>query len=185
MNGKCDDLRLEILKVNEKMENANTLSELFSLSDKKSKYCRELYYSLPSIKSNGVIELRLQYKDMDKDLCGIKRTYDICLCANKKVIGIIKYSGYHNDKYLGDIGYRIASRFRGNNYSYQALCLLGELLKENGINDFWISAEKENIPSIKVIEKYGGIPIFENSRIKCYCAKTFIDSKKRSDEVHK
>ena len=185
MNGKCDDLRSKILMINKNMKKAKTLSERFSLSDKKREYCRELYNSLPPIKSNGVIELRLQYEDMDKDLSGIKRTYYICLCANKEVIGIIKYSGYHNDKYLGDIGYRIASRFRGNNYSYQALCLLGELLKENGINDFWISAEKENIPSIKVIEKYGGISIFENSRIKCYCAKTFIDSKKRSDEAHK
>ena len=71
----------------------------------------------------------------------------------KKVVGHIHYSGYHFHKYFGDIGYDNDKDFQGNNYAYRSLCLIGEILNENGIEDFWISARKDNMPSRKTIEK--------------------------------
>ena len=69
---------------------------------------------------------------------------------------------------------KINKEYRGNGYAYQALELLGELLYEQGVTDFWISTFEENIPSIKTIEKYGAINLEneENSNVKLYSCMT-------------
>ncbi len=83
--------------------------------------------------------------------------------------------GYHTNEFLGDVGFVIDPEYRGNSYAYHALCLVGELLKEKGIEDFWISAYKTNIPSVKTIEKYGGVVIKSDDRYNLYQAPTLIN----------
>lgn len=129
----------------------------------------ELRFLKPPIKSNGVIELR---KWFNKD------SYSICLCGERCEVGVINYRGYHDSFCYGDIGYVIYKKYRGNNYAYQSLCLLSELLKERGINDFLISAEVKNIASNKTIQKYGGMLIDNINGIYVYDCKTRKSHKK-------
>ncbi len=84
-------------------------------------------------------------------------------------IGNIEYRGKTNSTLLGDIGYNIDSKFRGNNYAYKALILIAPLILSYGIDDVIICAHKNNIPSCKTIEKFGGIPIEgKDPTIVCY-----------------
>lgn len=71
-------------------------------------------------------------------------------------VGKIEYRGYHCSEYIGDIGYVIKDDYRNHGYATEALSLLSEKLYEDGITDFWISVQSENVSSIKVIEKNGG-----------------------------
>lgn len=141
---------------------------LISIEDK-------LFWIMSPIKNNGIIEIRKRIDGRNtNDVTG---NYSICLAKKKVVVGEISYRGYHFSKYLADIGYGVDINFRGNDFSYYALCLLGEHLKENGIDDFWISTYKNNIPSVKTIEKYGGVPIKSDENFCLYMAKTFINDK--------
>lgn len=75
---------------------------------------------------------------------------------NEKRVGEIEFRGYHTDKYCGDVGYYIDYLYRGNNYAYYALSLLGDTLRIKNYEDFWISSKFCNYPSISTIRKYGG-----------------------------
>ena len=158
--------------------------ELFSkrlvLEEKIQSIKDKIFLFTPPIKSNGLIELRKMIDGRNDNPNDITGNYSICLANKKEVVGEITYRGYHFDEYIGDIGYTIDIKYRGNNYAYYALCLLGELLRENGIDNFWISTYKDNIPSVKTIEKYGGVPIKGEFPVKYSClymAKTFINDK--------
>lgn len=98
------------------------------------------------VKSDGNIDLRRMNE----------KEYIIFLTDTNIAVGHIKYFGYHCSYKFGDISYYIYNEHRGNNYAYHALSLLSEKLKEDGINDFWISTKNNNIASIKTIEKYNG-----------------------------
>lgn len=98
--------------------------------------------------------------------------YYIYLHGTDTIIGEISYRGYHIRKTLGDIGYEIYEEYRGNGYAYEALCLLGGKLKEDDIDDFWISTTIDNIPSKKTIEKYGGELFDREDNIITYSCKT-------------
>jgi len=147
-----------------------------TISKKISDIKEEIFWLTPPIKINEFIEIRKEFDDLPKN--NVIGRYFICITSKRKIVGEIYYRGYHVCETFGDVGYRIDMDFRGNNYSYYALCLLGELLKENGIDDFWISTYKNNIPSIKTIEKYGGVLINSERSIYLYKAKTFINNKK-------
>ena len=150
--------------------------ELHSLSER-------LFWELPPVKSDGVVELRKTIDGRDAVKDDMTGEYSICLANGKEVVGRISYRGYHVSDYLGDIGYAVDPEFRGNNYSYHALCMLGELLKENGVDDFWISSYKDNTPSVKVIEKYGGMPIKEEDHYILYRAETFINENQLGENI--
>lgn len=195
LNNQLNELRKLEMKINEKLsilynkkktvnayseEYININEEIRALNDKLYEIYNaideinfKLLWCFSPIKSNGIIELRKIPNSNQVDGNELIGYYKICLCGTTEVIGEISYRGYHCDKYMGDIGYSIDSKFQGNNYSYHALCLLSELLKENGIDDFWISVNIHNIPSIKVIEKYGALPgeIVERD-VRLYTAQT-------------
>lgn len=111
-------------------------------------------------RTDGVIDIigservRKHYEPLDKE-------YYFIALHDGQIIGHISYRGLHSSNY-GDIGYEIDEEYRGNGLAYRALCLLGEILLENGINEAWIAAEGDNIASIKTIEKYGGTHIGES-----------------------
>ncbi len=73
-------------------------------------------------------------------------------------IGSIEYRGETHSTVIGDIGYNIDAKFRGNNYAYKALKLIAPLIATTGIEDVLICAHKDNLPSCKTIEKFGGKP---------------------------
>ena len=83
----------------------------------------ELYWALPAVKSNGVVELRVRSFAFNGDTFNLINTYDICLCSNRKVVGYIDYRGYHSIYSFGDIAYAVDPEFRGNNYSYQFIII--------------------------------------------------------------
>ena len=107
-----------------------------------------------------------------------KGIYLIRLNVTKMIVGIIKYRGYHYSMMLGDISYEIYEPFRGNNYAYKALCLLSELLYNNNIDDFWITAYTDNIPSNKIIQKFNGEFIQKVGDLNLYNCCTKLENKR-------
>ena len=113
---------------------------------------------------------RLELKGFSGDICD---EYLIFLKDTDKVIGNISYRGYHHSTFLADVGFTINPEYRGNNYAHEALCLLSDILYKNNIGDFWITAYKDNIASIKTILKYGAEELKgEDEKIAFYECKT-------------
>lgn len=140
-----------IYDIEDRKERFKKLDEIFEeeriIIDRKYELEKELHFLLPPTKSNGIIDLR-----EDSKYC-----YRIYISNTKIEIGHIRFRGYHTNDFSGDIGYSIFKEYRGNNYAYQALTLLSEKLYEDGISDFWVGIYSNNIPSIKTVEKYGGV----------------------------
>lgn len=59
--------------------------------------------------------------------------------------------------YLGHIGYHISAPFRGHGYAARACKLLMPCLRELGVSSFVITADPDNLPSRKTIERIGGV----------------------------
>ena len=112
---------------------------------------------------------KIDLRTIENDIC---TKYYIFLHETDICIGEIGYRGYHNESIFGDVGYSIDEEYRGNNYSYEALLLLSDWLLKNGIDSFIITVNKNNIPSIKIIEKYGGLLLGEEGEILKYECKT-------------
>lgn len=127
---------------------------------------RKLYFLNTPSKEGKEIDIR-EYGSGE-----VVKNYIICLHNTTEIIGSISYRGYHIKKSLGDIGYEIKEEYRGKGYAYKALCLLGEMLKEKGIDDFWITTENKNLASISTIEKYGGICIGNEGNTLFYSCQT-------------
>lgn len=72
-------------------------------------------------------------------------------------IGNIDYRHKCDSKWLGDIGYSIHPSYQGNHYAYKALKLIEILIAQKGVDKVTITVRKGNIPSIKTIEKFGGV----------------------------
>ncbi len=112
---------------------------------------------LPPVKTDGVVDLRKKIVTKEDEIIA---DYALYLHGTEQLIGEMKYSGYHAGP-SGDIAYSVEPQYRGNHYGYRGLCLMSELLNDHNIEDFWVSIYKDNIPSIKTIEKYGATPIHE------------------------
>lgn len=60
--------------------------------------------------------------------------------------------------YAGNIGYRVYEPYRGHGYAYQACQLLFRLAREKyGMSELIITCSPDNIPSLKTLEKLGGV----------------------------
>lgn len=102
------------------------------------------------ISSNENIDL---YKVSD----GLDGSYFIYLHNTSEEVGVISYNPKYSNSIYGDISYSVYEDYQGHNYAFQALCMLSNHLENNNIKSIRISARKDNIPSIKTIEKYGKI----------------------------
>lgn len=79
-----------------------------------------------------------------------------------KEIGFIKISyGAHCIPKYGHIGYEMDEKYRGNNYTIRALEMLVEEMMQRGLTKPTIAAKPSNIPSVRIIEKFGGIVIHQ------------------------
>ena len=139
----------------------NILNEKYWLLQEKLDYLQSEF-----IASDDKIEI----KRIDSEICN---KYDIYLKEKGLKVGYIDYRGYHDSIISGDIGYVIDYRYRGNNYAYNALCLLSNYLYEKNVPDFYISVFHDNRPSIKAIHKYGGgMIIKKDNMITTYQCET-------------
>lgn len=155
-------------------EIAATESKMYRRKDK-------LFWACPPIKRRGNLELRRNITYDGHFDSGLEGTYYICLCDLGERIGKIIYRGYSKSSILCDVGYYIDTEFRGNGYAFWALCLLGEHLKENGVDEFYISTYQNNKPSLNIIKKYGSVLDREVDDAVIYKAKTFIMEKEQEE----
>ncbi len=152
------------------------LREKFKVINEKYWFLQEKldYYESSLIASSDELDIKRFGNN-------IEAMYDIYLKDQGIKVGHIDYRGYHISNITGDIGYVIDCRFNGHNYAYKALCLLSDYLNRNNINDFYISVFSDNIPSIKTIEKYGGVIIRKDNRISTYqCITKQINIEKKT-----
>lgn len=79
--------------------------------------------------------------------------------SDNKIIGIIDLRHTLNEflKDLGNCGYSVRPSERKRGYATEMLYQLLQVAKEVGMRELHISVEKENIASIKVIQKNGGV----------------------------
>lgn len=62
---------------------------------------------------------------------------------------------------FGHIGYEMDQKYRGHNYTFKALNLLVEEMHERGLDKPTLAVRPENLPSVRVVEKFGGETIYE------------------------
>lgn len=79
--------------------------------------------------------------------------------SDGKIIGIIDLRHTLNDflKDLVNCGYSVRPSERKKGYATGMLCKLLQAAKEAGMKELYISVEKENTASLKVIRKNGGV----------------------------
>ena len=146
-------INLEKEKINKRLD--QIYDEIHKLGLDKVE--AEIWIKKPPVATNNIIDLRkgsIAFAPIKEEV--ITGMYDIYLHNTNTYIGCIMYSGYHCHNIYRDVGFQINKEYRGHGYAYQALTLLSNLLYKKGINDFWITVDKDNIPSIKTIKKYGG-----------------------------
>lgn len=83
-------------------------------------------------------------------------------------VGVIDYRGPVKDKWLGDIGYTIREEHRGNGFAYKALNLISQIIASKGIDHVTITTYKDNIPSVKTIERFGGVITGDDEYVLSY-----------------
>lgn len=87
--------------------------------------------------------------------------YNIYLHDTNEHIGNISFRGTLKGKpyegYDGNIGYIIDEKYQGKGYALSALKLMTDKLYKEGIEEIFIATYKTNVPSIKTIEKFGGV----------------------------
>ena len=161
-------------------EETNLYTERNNLYDRLTDLAKKILWMIPPVKSNGVIEIRKKLNCTFPDPSMVLGDYSICLANTNRVVGTIQYRGYHFHTFLGDVGYNVYPEYRGHNFAYQALCLLSDVLSEKHIEDFWISADKDNTPSVRTIEKFGGVPIQDFDSYLLFVA----DTNRSNLEIH-
>ena len=84
----------------------------------------------------------------------IDGTYFIYLHNSSEEVGFITYDPKYSSSRYGDISYTIYDEYQGNSYAFKALCMLSQYLTENDVELIRISSKRNNVSSIKTIEKY-------------------------------
>lgn len=110
-----------------------------------------IYEQKPDL-TDGEIDIYLNGNEGDIAFRGIIYLHDTSL-----EVGVIDYRGPCDSKWLGDIGYTINEEYRGNNYAYKALQLISPVISSKGIDKVTITTYANNAPSVKTIEKFGGV----------------------------
>ena len=87
----------------------------------------------------------------------------------------------HHQEYFGNVSYKIDEKYRGNNYALMALKLMSTDLYKKGVEELLISAKKDNIASIKTIEKFGdGLIENDGFVVRYKCDLKLIQSKENN-----
>ena len=97
----------------------------------------------------------------------IEGKYNIYKVDDQNKVGFITYSPNEYETEIGSIGYSVLPPFRGNNYAYKSLKLLTSYLSSKGVEKASISAEKDNVSSIRIMEKFSSdVPSVKDLKFK-------------------
>lgn len=110
-----------------------------------------IYENNPDL-TDGEIDIYINGNEGDISFQGI-----IFLHNTPLEVGVIEYRGPCDAKWLGDIGYTINEEHRGHNYALKALELISQVILSKGIDKVTITTQKNNVASVKTIEKFGGV----------------------------
>lgn len=144
---------IELIKEDKKLYRLTNMLEMSKL---------RLETELAQIESKlRIYEAKPDLSDGEIDIYIINQTPPafrgvIYLHGTSTEVGVIDYRGPVDNEWLGDIGYTISEHHRGHNYAYKALELISKLISSQGIETVRITTYKDNIPSVKTIEKFGG-----------------------------
>ena len=141
-----DDRKLSRLVNKLEMEKFHNQTSLASINSNL-----RVFENKPDL-TDGEIDIYLNGNEGDISFRGIIYLHDTSI-----EIGNIDYRGQCDSKWLGDIGYTIYEEHRGNNYAYKALELISPVITSKGIDKVTITTYANNIPSVKTIEKFGGV----------------------------
>jgi len=95
--------------------------------------------------------------DIYAELKGINYTiYHLTLHEEVEPIGYVRVSYDDGQSSFGNIGYSIWPRYRGHNFTIKALEMLEDIMIEKKLTKPIITANPQNIASIRIIEKFGG-----------------------------
>lgn len=86
--------------------------------------------------------------------------YEICLHNKKTVIGRCDLRLSMNEEmyYMGQIGYTIASKYRGNHYASKACKILFKIAHQKyGLNQLIVTCNPDNLASYKTLLALGGV----------------------------
>jgi predicted acetyltransferase len=87
-------------------------------------------------------------------------SFQYWLVNGNKFIGRIKYRPILNEalkSHGGNIGYKVRPSERGKGYASQMLNEVIKKAKSDGLNEVFMTCDSDNIASIKIIEKSGGV----------------------------
>lgn len=172
---KINNIKSELIELRKKIYHSDNY-EIREEYDKKLKKYYKLYEELDKIKDLEFVKTNDCYTS-DEEIDLYLFDYDINLGSrfckiylhNKPIlVGEINYRGKMKCFPFGNISYCIDKKFQGNNYALKALKLITDKIYEDGIDKVFISAHDDNIPSLKTIEKFGGILIEKISHICSY-----------------
>lgn len=141
--------------------------KLYLLQKELSELYDRLSFAKGPTYSNGVLDL---YLDEEANKIGkVCEHYKIALAGEKKFIGHVRVT-YDDmcDNFLGNIGYELNKKFRGNGYMLQALEILKRPMLESGLERPIITVDPHNGASVRTIEKFGGKKIFQDEGHKWY-----------------
>lgn len=124
----------------------------------------EICNYIDNINTNNIISL----KKIDNSIEG---EYYIFLNDINRVIGSIRCDGLIN-KTISNVSIEIDENYRGNKYSKQSIELLSDYLSKNGIDEFYVAINKDNIPSLKLANYNNALKISEDEKKCKYIIKT-------------
>lgn len=128
------------------MEKFRVCSELGKINSEL-----RIYESNPDL-TDGEIDIYLKADETKLPFQGTIYLHDTAI-----EVGVIDYRGPVDSKWLGDIGYTIKEEYRGHNFAYKALNLISQLIASKGIDKVTITTYPTNLPSVRTIEKFGGV----------------------------
>ena len=153
--------------------------ELIRVQDSDYKKTYDLYMTFPE-NENGYINSVYGY-DYEKFLSWIemKRNWSLgkdlpdgfvadttyVLSDNNEYVGVFNLRHYLNDflrEGPGHIGYCISGKYRGKGYATKGLALTLKKAREKGIHEAYLSVNKDNPASLKVLQNNGAYIHHEN-----------------------
>ena len=116
--------------------------------------------------------------DLHKNDENPKGNYIVCLHNSKTIIGEVGCNGTNNN-----IHYVIDTEYQNNGYGFQAVVLMLNYLISNNFENIEIYIEKENIYSIKLVEKLRiFFPVFNKNESEHYISYYFNLSQKKAEK---
>lgn len=164
---RLEDIKKELDKTDEELANflyvADNPERYNELCRKKNKLS-EMYklLSLPKVISTDELDIYVENKGFSHYI------YHLTLHEDIKEIGHIRVTYKECDDKFGNIGYEIKRQYQGCNFALKALELLEDEMIQRGLTKPIITAYPYNLPSIRTIEKFGGVLIREHDNLITY-----------------